>query len=151
MCIRDRDIDLPLKFKTSLLALRDTLSSEPIREKRPEEIEAIQLILDYRNDLPFDTEIELLSYRAGIETNIIEDLQVNGAKVDAEGKTIEPFQERLTIDLDRQGIETILLNDLLILKINLATQMNGDNKASIFTTNKIEVCLSAKVKLRIQE
>ncbi len=145
------DVDLPLKFKASLLALKDTLSSEPIRSERPEEIESVELILDYRNDLPFNTTIELLSYRAGIETKIADPISLTGAKVDGNGKTIEPYQERVSINLDSKEIETILLNEVIILKVDLATQMDGNSPASIYTTNGIEVGLAAKVKLRIQE
>ena len=145
------DVDLPLKFKASLIALKDTLSNAPIRSERPEEIESVELILDYRNDLPFNTTIELLSYRAGIETKIAEPISLTGAKVDSNGKTIEPYQERISINLDNREIETILLNELIILNVDLATQMDGNSPASIYTTNGIEVGLAAKVKLRIQE
>jgi len=145
------DINLPLKFKSTLLGFTDTLATEPIADESPEEIESIQLILDYVNDLPFDTKIDLICSRLGTETVVIEGLEIEGAKVDANGERIESTTNRLTIDLTDNQIEILLLNDILVLEMQLSTVNNGNVEVGVFTTDALEIGVSALVKLRIQE
>ena len=104
-----------------------------------------------KNDLPFDGLLSIISTRLGTESIIFEDIELSAAAIDSDGKVTQTTEERITIDLDRPQIERLLLNEEVILKIDLATQMNGNLPASIFIDNGIEVGLSARINLKIQE
>ena len=102
------DVDLPLKFRNARLAIIDTLTTEPIIEKQPQEIDSIQLILDVKNDLPFDGLLSIISTRLGTESIIFEDIELSAAAIDSDGKVTQTTEERITIDLDRPQIERLL-------------------------------------------
>ena len=145
------DIQLPLKFKTALLSFKDTLSTEPITDESPDMVESVQLILDYVNDLPLDTKIDLMSSRLGNEFMVFEELEIKGANVDSNGVKTGPSKERITIDLTEQQVEVLLLNDILVMDVRLSTVNEGATPVSILTTDGLDIGISAIVKLRIQE
>ncbi len=145
------DINLPLKFKTSLLSFKDTLSTEPITDELPEMVESIQLVLDYVNDLPFNTKIDLISSRLDSETIVFQDLEIKGANVNTDGQRIESTTDRVTLDLTKQQIEVLLLNDVLVMNVRVSTVNEGNTEVGIYTTDGLEIGVSALVKLRIQE
>lgn len=145
------DINLPLKFKTALLSFKDTLATEPITDESPEMVESVQLVLDYVNNLPFDTKIDLISSRLGDESVIFEGLEINGATVDTNGERAAATKGRVTLELTHQQIEVLLLNDILVIKIRVATINDGDTTVGIYTSDGLEIGVSALVKLRIQE
>ena len=143
------DVDLPVSFKASKLVFRDTFSNEPLGDN-PEEVQSLVLVLDYRNDLPFATNANLIGISTdGNTIKILDDLLIESAKVDANGKSIETTSGRIEIPLDRSQIDAALLSETLTMKVSLSTADMGQNHVSLFSTDGIELGLAARIELKI--
>ncbi|MEY3050419.1 MAG: hypothetical protein RLY31_204 [Bacteroidota bacterium] len=137
--------DLPFRFKVDQLVYRDTgetvslsldegLTVDDIREAR--------LKILYRNGLPLRLEVRLVALSSdGTETLVTDDIRLDAAAVDAEGKVTPDGAADDIVEVSLQTDQLRLLDgaDKLVYEIKSGTGADGTLPAWMFTDYEVEI------------
>lgn len=145
------EIDLPFKFSAESILYRDTaeaLSLDLEDGLTIDDIAEAELKLLYENGLPMETMLNIYVQNAfGFETLIIEDVLINAASVNAQGRVeaANIHKGEVFIPLTQDQIRALDEAENSVFEIRLQSTNNGNTPVDILTSYGVNVKVGMKV------
>ncbi|MGE5427796.1 MAG: hypothetical protein ACM3O8_07870 [Methylococcaceae bacterium] len=144
----DMSLELPLELQVSNLTFRDTsaISGEDFKN-----IETADLILNTKNGVPLDIDLQLLfidtitGHQFGA-TNVTRMLST--AQVSPQG-TITPVESSHTFSLDKTQMEQLKKANAIVFSGILSSPNGGTGVAAIYSDSRIEMNIVVKSKVNL--
>ena len=145
------EMSLPMELKASSLIFSDTLTTEAIGDD-PEIVESATLVIDFLNDLPFDSEFTLTGKGDSNPGGkvILSGLTVPAADTDNTGKVTGTKATRREIALSRDQINDLFTSNQLEIKVEVSSAEAGNKYVSIYTEDGIQIGLAIRSQLNIK-
>ncbi|MEZ4948790.1 MAG: hypothetical protein R2784_05300 [Saprospiraceae bacterium] len=145
------EMSLPMELKASSLIFSDTLTTEAIGDD-PEIVESATLVIDFLNDLPFDSEFTLTGKGDSNPGGkvILSGLTVPAADTDNTGKVTGTKATRREIALSRDQINDLFTSNQLEIKVEVSSAEAGNKFVSIYTEDGIQIGLAIRSQLNIK-
>jgi hypothetical protein len=144
----DLAMELPLELQLNKLEFKDTTG---ISGKDFDKIETADLILNAKNGIPLDVDLQLLfvdtiskhQYGTSKLTKVL-----SAAKVDASG-VITPLQSSNTFSLDQTEIQNLKKANGIVFIGTVSSPDNGATVAPILSDSKLELNVVIKSKINL--
>lgn len=144
----DLALELPLEMQITNLNFKDTTG---ITGSDFEKIESAELILNARNSLPLDVEMQLLyvdtisgkQFGASKITKVLSSAQVSETGV------ITPVQSTHTFTLDSNEMETLRKANGIVFSGTISSPALGTKSSPIYSDSNIEISVVLKSKINL--
>ena len=144
----DMAMELPLELQISNLAFKDTSG---IKGTDYDKIESADLILNAKNGIPLDIDLQLLfvdtiskqQFGASKKTKILSAAQVNSSGV------ITPVQSSHTISLSSSDMENLRKANGIVFSGTVSSPSGGTVVAPIMSDSKIELNVAIKAQVNL--
>ena len=143
----DLTMELPMELQISNLAFKDTSS---ISGGDFDKLETADLILNAKNGIPLDVEIQLFfidSSKKQIGTSKKTKI-LSAAQVDASG-TVTPVQSSNTFSLDKTEMDNLRKSSEIVFTGTVSSPSGGTGVAKIMADSKIELNVVIKAKANL--
>lgn len=147
------EIELPLWGGVGGFTLQETIDLG--RNDSITEVEWLELRLEFANHFPVDLnmQIEFADSNMVVKSKLWENVSdfniVGAAQVDAQGNVTAPQRKVSTVMLNQQQVLAFLNSRNLIIKARLNTTNSGLTPVKIFSDQKLDVRIGARMKGKI--
>ena len=147
------EINLPLQLQTNNLRLLDTIALDNLEI---EVLENAQLLVGYKNGLPFNVEMELQFVDTLTHEQFGDAINVElltSPEVDDEGKAIDMAEGNVKIELTAEDMDNLSKANGVAFEVLISTPKEGDQlkPAKLYATDKLELSFGVIAGVDVSE
>ncbi len=144
------DLRIPIKFAAENIEMRNRIDGIQNTENI-DKIESATLKIQYKNDFPLTTTMDIATINNGVEERIISNIKILAAsELDNFGKTKTAILNVTDINLSQEQLRKLLSAKEIVTIGRVRTTQDGTTPIAIYSTYKFEIAVSLIAKMKLK-
>jgi hypothetical protein len=144
------DLSIPIKFAAENIEMRNRIDGIQNTENI-DKIESATLKIQYKNDFPLTTTMDIATLNNGVEETIISNIKILAASdIDNFGKTKTAVLNVTDINLSQEQLRKLLTAKEIVTIGRVRTTQDGATPIAIYSTYKFDIAVSLIAKMKLK-
>jgi hypothetical protein len=144
------DLRIPIKFAAENIEMRNRIDGIQNTENL-DKIESATLKIQYKNDFPLTTTMDIATINNGVEETIISNVKILAASdLDNFGKTKTAVLNATDIVLSQDQLRKLLTAKEIVTIGHVRTTQDGATSVALYSTYRFEIAVSLIAKMKLK-
>jgi hypothetical protein len=144
------DLSIPIKFAAENIEMRNRIDGIQNTENL-DKIESATLKIQYKNDFPLTTTMDIATINNGVEEKIVSNIKILAATdLDNWGKIKTAVLNVTDINLSQDQLYKLLTAKEIVAIGHVRTTQSGTTPVALYSTYKFDVAVSLIAKMKLK-